>query len=275
MVAGMDAFTQLAQIALAIADTSGLDEVCDSLESGRLTRGATAAMRAAVAGGNATLESNLRALLEIWSANPNLPGSVLALVLRASVASVTAFRTHVPTTQVVWTGPRVEGSFLRATREIVREILRGAQDELLVVGYWIAARDDGDGIIEEVITLLAEAMSRGVKVNVVIDERVRPDGRDNRGILVSVWPVGLALPKILTWRLPPGDQHLKLHAKVLVSDRRDALVTSANLTLYALDRNMEMGVRVVGSPAADIARHFNLLEVQGVLETYGEHRILP
>ena len=144
-----------------------------------------------------------------------------------------------------------------------------------MVGYWIAARDDGEGIIEELIAALAEAVARGVTMTVIIDERVRADGRDNRGILVSAWPVGLALPKILTWRLPVGDQHLKLHAKVLVSDRRDALVTSANLTFYAMDRNMEMGVRIVGGPAADIARHFDLLARGGVLELYGEEQASP
>jgi phosphatidylserine/phosphatidylglycerophosphate/cardiolipin synthase-like enzyme len=67
---------------------------------------------------------------------------------------------------------------------------------------------------------------------------------------------------------------LKLHAKVLVADRGDALVTSANLTSYAMDRNMEMGARIIGQPAADIARHFDLLEAYGVLEPY-EARGLP
>jgi phosphatidylserine/phosphatidylglycerophosphate/cardiolipin synthase-like enzyme len=151
----------------------------------------------------------------------------------------------------------------------VRELLRRARVEVLVVGYWIAARDDGEGIIEEVITSLAEAVMRGTGVRVIVDERVRPDGRDNRSILVSAWPHSIALPRILTWHLPRGNQHLKLHAKVLVADRRDALVTSANLTSYAMDLNMEMGVRIVGHPAGDIAKHFDLLEAAGILEPYG------
>src|SRR4029453_14853096 len=108
---------------------------------------------------------------------------------------------------------------LRATSEVVRELLRGAKSELLVVGYWIAARDDGEGIIEEVIASLADAVTRGAIVSVVVDGAVRSGGRKNRYILVSAWPVGVALPKLLTWRLPPSDQHLKLHAKVLVADR--------------------------------------------------------
>lgn len=276
MVAGTDAFIRLAELARAIADASGLETVCSALDAGRLSRGSTAATRAAVAEGNATVESHLRSLQEAWSfADPDLSGPALALVLRTSVASVAEFHRQAPATQLVWTGPKVEGSFLRATREVVRELLRGAQAELLVVGYWIAARGDGEGIIEEVVASLADAVTRGVVVSVVVDERVRLDGRDNRHILVSVWPVGVALPKFLTWRLPPGDQHLKLHAKVLVADRRDALVTSANLTSYAMDRNMEMGVRIVGQPAVNIARHFDLLEAHGILEPYDDRRGPP
>jgi phosphatidylserine/phosphatidylglycerophosphate/cardiolipin synthase-like enzyme len=144
-----------------------------------------------------------------------------------------------------------------------------------VVGYWIGARDDGEGIVEEVIALLAEAVERGVSTTVVIDERARRNGRDNRDILLSLWPRGATRPEILTWHLPPDDQHLKLHAKTLVADRHDALITSANLTSYALGRNMEMGVRIVGRPAFDIARHFDLLACGGILEPYLENQGLP
>ena len=267
---------RLAEIALALTDASGLETVCSALEGGGLSREATAATRAAVAGGNATVESCLRSLQEVWTrAGSALSAEAIALLLRTSVASVAAFRRRVPATQVAWTGPKVEGSFLRATREVVREILREARMELLVVGYWIAARDDGEGIIEEIIDSLAEAVGRGVSVTVIVDERLRPDGRDNRRILMSAWPPRVTRPKILTWRLPPDDQHLKLHAKVLVADRRDALITSANLTSYAMDRNMEMGVRIIGHPALDIARHFDLLAGRGVLEPYGGERDLP
>jgi phosphatidylserine/phosphatidylglycerophosphate/cardiolipin synthase-like enzyme len=212
-------------------------------------------------------------LQKAWRlAGSDLSAEALALVLRASVASIATFRQRIPTTQVVWTGPKVDGSYLRATREVVREIIRGANAELLVVGYWIAAHDEREGVIEEVILSLADAVKRGVTVTIIADERVRGDGRDNRRILVSAWPTGISLPIILTWRLPPDDQHLKLHAKVLVADRRDALVTSANLTSYAMDRNMEMGVRIDGYRASDIARHFDLLVREGVLESYSRTR---
>jgi hypothetical protein len=36
-----------------------------------------------------------------------------------------------------------------------------------------------------------------------------------------------------------------------------------------------MGVRIVGHPAVDIARHFDLLEGHGVLEPYDDGREPP
>ena len=104
-----------------------------------------------------------------WS--QGLAGMALALALRSSLASAVECRDQLPATQVVWTGPKVEGSYLRSTREVVRELLRDARQDILVIGYWIAARDEGEGIIEEVITSLGIAVRRGVEVTVIVDER--------------------------------------------------------------------------------------------------------
>ena len=58
----------------------------------------------------------------------------------------------------------------------------------------------------------------------------------------------------------------KLHAKVIVADRRDALVTSANLTHAGLLENLEMGLRIQGVTAGTLVRHFDLLIEEGILE---------
>ena len=258
---------RLAEIALALSDAGGLNDVCIALENGRLLIDSTAPVRSSVAGGSSTIEAHLRVLQSLWSSQASaLSAFSLAIALRASVAAAGLCRRRQPVTQVVWTGPKVEGSFLRSTREVVRGLLRGACRDLLVIGYWISARDAGEGIIEEVIASLGEAVNRGVSVKVIVDERERIDGRDNQQVLLDAWPTGVPLPRLFTWRLPADDRYLKLHAKVLVADGEDALVTSANLTFYAMDRNMEMGVRVIGDPAGSIADHFYRLIETGVLE---------
>jgi len=259
---------RLAEIALQLSNSGALEEVCAALESGRLDFRSTGPVRSALSGGSTLVEARVRVLQDLWRTQAGLAASAVALALRSSVAAADERRSQLPATQVVWTGPKVDGSYLRSTREVVRELMRAAQHDIFVIGYWIAARDDREGIIEEVITSLGLAVDRGVRTTVIVDERQRPDGRNNRQALVDAWSPGVPLPRILTWRLPSDDRHLKLHAKVLVADGADALVTSANLTFYAMDRNMEMGVRVSGAPAKAISDHFQRLIKTGVIEDF-------
>lgn len=148
------------------------------------------------------------------------------------------------------------------------DILSGAKSDLLVVGCWLAGDTAADGVVQQIVSHIADAAQRGLRIRVVLDRTARPHGRSNRELLLSFWPADVELPPLLTWRTPEDDAHLKLRAKVIVADRRDALVTSANLTTHAMDLNMEMGVRVQGSPARSIADHFDLLIARGILEPY-------
>jgi len=267
----IDTIKHFSEIALAISEACGLDVVCSALESGRLSKDSTSAMRASISSGNKSIEVLLPSLQKVWvRLDENLTGQTIALILRTCVTSAILLHLQKQTAQVVWTGPKVNGSFLRDTREVMREILRQTKEELLVVGYWITVQDNKERLIEDFISSLSDAVKRKVKVKLIFDERVRPNGYDNRSILLSVWPVGIPLPKILTWHLPKDDKYIKLHAKVLVSDRHDALVTSANLTSYAMEKNMEMGIRICGQPSVDIVKHFELLEANGIVEPYKE-----
>ena len=64
--------------------------------------------------------------------------------------------------------------------------------------------------------------------------------------------------------------HASMHAKTAIADDRVALVTSANLTGHALDRNMELGLLVRGGDVPRIlATHFDGLVAQGVLSVVG------
>ncbi|MCK6475942.1 MAG: DISARM system phospholipase D-like protein DrmC [Phycisphaerales bacterium] len=256
----------LAEVASALFDAGGLDEVYSAVASGRLSPDSTAPVVEALSGGSLAAAAAIQRLQALWRGEGSLcSGPEVAAALRVAGSMAALHATRSGGVQVVWTGPDVIGSHLRATREVVREIVRKASEDILVVGYWITANKEAQGIIEEFIRELAAAVVRDVEVTIIVDERVRPDGRDNRSVLWRTWPAGVQHPRLLTWRLPSEDPHLKLHAKVLVADRRDALVTSANLTSQAMDRNIEMGVRVGQSHAELIADHFRRLEAAGIL----------
>ncbi|MCG7980270.1 MAG: DISARM system phospholipase D-like protein DrmC [Candidatus Thiodiazotropha endolucinida] len=259
----------LAQSVRQLINAGAFGEVISAIQSGLLTVQSGSASIAKLAAGRTGVQAALMRLLRSWNEQfDSQSNPVFALQLAAIKEAVVLTSSEATPTEVVWSGPKVEGSYLRATRQVVQDIIVAAQTELLVVGYWLAGKEDHEGIINDIIELIADAVTRGVNVTMVLDEGEKGYGKNNRDTLVSLWPKTLPLPQLLTWRIPADEKHLKLHAKVLVSDRHDALVTSANLTMYALDRNMEMGVRIQGQPSERIFLHFQQLRLQKVLTTY-------
>ena len=257
---------RLASLVLRLANAGALDDTLDAIRGGRVTTESGAATLGGVAAGRVGVDALLRELVELWKhEHKAVAGHDFAALLEAIADGARAERARSPKTEVVWTGPKVEGSHLRATRQVVQDIIQGARTNLLVVGYWIAGRGDNEGIINDVVDQIADAVRRGAAVTMVLDQGEKPYGKNNREILLDLWPDEIAPPTMLTWEIPEAEKHLKLHAKVLVADRHDALVTSANLTMYAMDRNMEMGVRVTGNAGERIAHHFDLLRQNKVL----------
>jgi phosphatidylserine/phosphatidylglycerophosphate/cardiolipin synthase-like enzyme len=56
-----------------------------------------------------------------------------------------------------------------------------------------------------------------------------------------------------------------MHAKVLLVDDSDLLVTSANFTHHGQAVNVEYGLRLSGEPARRTAVFFKAIEEQGIL----------
>ena len=87
----------------------------------------------------------------------------------------------------------------------------------------------------------------------------------------KVWDVFTKKPKVYTWT-PSGEHpYTSLHAKCLVVDRLDALVTSANFAFHGLESNPELGLSVMGPQATSIFERFEHLISEGILTewTYG------
>ena len=173
----------------------------------------------------------------------------------------------------VWTGPEVSGSEVRRTEAVVSEIVASANKDLLIVGYWLVT---STAQIRTLIDQLIEKARAGVSIRFVFDPGEKAGGPDNFAALHERWPSDLngAPRRVYTWSdellkatSRSGYQYdRKLHAKVIVADKRDALVTSANLTHAGLLENLEMGLRIQGATSAAVVRHFDLLIGEGVLE---------
>jgi len=190
-------------------------------------------------------------LVKAWKKVPELDGAAVSLALRSASAG---YRTAKAESQVevVWSGPEGEVD-VRLTYAVLIEVIRSAQRRLTLVSF-AAYR------VKEVGEALRIAARAGVEVRVVLDggtEAARAfDASD--GIALYTWPPTL---------LPEHDpQHASLHAKASIADDQLAFVTSANLTGYALDRNMELGLLVRGGEVPRLlAAHFEGLIDTGVL----------
>lgn len=171
--------------------------------------------------------------------NKKIPRDVIALVLEAAIESLQMGRKASEQIDLSWTGPAqfsVEG---RSNISIVDEMLQTAKDTITVVGYSLT--DDARRIVH----LIEEAMKNNVEVIFVIhhDEK-----SDNISVLKKIWKY-YKRPKIYTREPESKDIYFKIHAKMVVVDSLDMLVTSANLTWHGMSNNFEMGLRVRGKTA--------------------------
>jgi len=146
-----------------------------------------------------------------------------------------------PDIEVVCTAPFGVGVPVRTTFATSMDMIRCAKREILVVGYLFTegARD----VLQELCDADRE---RGVAVTFVGNRL-----REHLQIFRSVWTPETRRPRLLSREADPNDTMAAMHAKLLVCDRCDALVTSANLSSHGLHRNIEIGVRV-RSPSMSI-----------------------
>jgi len=249
------------------------DAIVDALAAGKLTPG-SGPMGISNALKGHTGSHNLKEFLKAWeSSASHLDAQDVTAAVKAALACYRLAQGRAHTVDAVWTGPDVPGSEVRRTEAVVSEIVAGAEKELLIVGYWLVT---STAQIKALVDLLMQKARSGVQVRFVFDPGEKSSGSDNFTALNERWSSELeAAPRtVYSWSegltkamSKSGQQYdRKLHAKVIVADRHDALVTSANLTRAGLLENLEMGLRIQGSMAGAVVRHFDLLISEGILE---------
>lgn len=191
--------------------------------------------------------------------NDALPRSEAAAYLRGYAAAQLRAREAVQV-RTVWSGPSTPGVPVRATAQVLVEVIDGAREELLAMTY--AARP-----YPALTEALSKATARGVHTHVVVETLAGA-----RGLLSGHEPAGAfaAVPGLCLWhwvRDPAIDAFSRQHAKLAVADRQVLFMGSANLTESAARRNIEAGVLVRGGDAPQrAAEHIVELQRRGVLQ---------
>ncbi len=255
--------------ALAAASRQDLVRLANLLEAGLLTPPPSAlALRDHI---DAAQAAPLAQYLGELVARDMSPAHI-ALLLRALAAGAPAADASSSSVEVVVSGPDAAGG-ARDTGVVMRQLFARAHRRVLAVGFAVhqgksvfstlAERLDSDDAFEA--TLCIDV--RRQPGNTTIDRHILR--RFANEFVRNEWP-GSRLPRV--YYDPRSLEHAgrrasSMHAKCVVIDGAEALVTSANFTEAAQERNIELGLLVTSrSVAQRIEGHFTSLIQQANLE---------
>lgn len=197
-----------------------------------------------------------------WRGNEGLTPTELASALRAASAT-SALSEKCGRTQLVWTGPSTGLVPIRHTEQVLCELIESARERLFLVSF--VAYEVG-----AVLRALRMACERGAQVDVLLESSVEHGGRVSHDSVKNM-KESLAAANFYIWgndkKEEAGLAGGAVHAKCAVADGCLAFVTSANLSVAAMERNMECGILVAGGllPGA-LHRHLEALIATGIVE---------
>lgn len=166
-------------------------------------------------------------------------------------------------TEVVWTGPTAGSVPIRRIDQVLYDLILNAKKNIMLLTFAAAK-------IERLKTALVEASHRDVKIRLVLEFDEESEGQLSRSALEAFSGSIKHNAEIFYWPLEKRERNVhgrpgKLHAKCAIID--DAtLISSANLTDDAFNRNIELGVLVQGGQIPNqIFKHIELLIQHGIL----------
>ncbi len=208
------------------------------------------------------IREQVGAFLDLWQASaPTMSGASVALALSAAAQAVAAERSQ-ERLELVWTGPDSRLIPLRRTDQALLQLIDGAQATLHIVSFAVYR-------IEAIARALVRAATRGVAISLYLETPDASEGRIAYNTLVAFGAEVRQSARIYVWPLekrPRSEdgRHGSLHAKVAIADGHTMLVSSANLTEYAMTLNMEVGVMINGGTSPErVAEHLGRLVEQG------------
>ncbi|MDX2100099.1 MAG: DISARM system phospholipase D-like protein DrmC [Leptolyngbyaceae cyanobacterium bins.59] len=181
-------------------------------------------------------------LIDLWQSEAQgVDGTALAISLSTAAHCQTQMHQEL-SVELVWTGPNPIALPLRRTDQTLLQLVRDAQQDLLIVSFAIYN-------IPEIVQALIAALDRGVSVRLIAETPEASNGKVSFGMFATFGTEILERSQVYVWpreKRPTDEQgrYGSLHAKCAVCDRHHLFISSANLTEYAMSLNLEMGVLI-------------------------------
>lgn len=179
-------------------------------------------------------------LASAWEAHPQMGIIALVNCLRAASKTATVLDSR-ESVEMVWTGPFTDIIPSRHTEQIFIDVIESAKRSLFIISYATYKYEPLESAIEF-------AIRNGATVKILLESSKDQGGRlepDSISRYRKLFPSALLYSwdgKIDNNQSYPGC----VHAKCAVADSEKAIITSANLTGAAMEKNMELGTLITG-----------------------------
>jgi hypothetical protein len=256
---------------LAILNSLPADQVAalaEALESRRVSLSSSASTLAGQVGGSASLVAEAFRRLR----TDGFVDAQAATLLAVAHASRTAAADANPRVDLVISGPDVPGIPTAATDATVHSLFLEARQEIVVAGYAFHHA-------AEILEPLARRLQETPTLKVILHVDIRRDYQDTSSASSIVvrfaqdfwkhqWPWQ---PRPEVWYDPRAvainrEERACLHAKFIAIDGHTVLITSANFTEAAQQRNIEAGIILRSPPRTrQLIDYFRALRQKGLL----------
>lgn len=150
--------------------------------------------------------------------------------------------------EILATGSEFIKKGTRAVEPVMEEIIRDSKSEIHIMAYIFTPK------AIHLLDLLKNVAERGVRIVIIINNLYSL----KKSIVQKLINLTKELPniKIFDFKDSKGSQ---LHAKIVISDRRKAVVGSANFSWGGLYTNYEIGLLIEGDQAWKLAEMSDML----------------
>lgn len=151
--------------------------------------------------------------------------------------------------QILATGPEFLKEGIRGTGPVIEEMIKNSEKEIQIMAYVISLH------ASKFLDLLDDALKREVSITIILnklgeqDEKIKTKIKKMKRQYVKL--------KVIDFTDTDGGD---LHAKVIVVDRKKAVIGSANFSWHGMSHNYEIGVQLEGDSAWKLGKIIDEIE---------------
>jgi len=197
-------------------------------------------------------------LVVSWRTHAVSPDELASMLLAAGHVFTQAMSRQ--SIELVWTGPTTPIVSARRTEQALLQVINSAEHTLFITSF--VAYD-----VSTIVKALNAAADRGVAVSMLLELSQEHGGSLDFDVIGKMRTL-VSRAQLYAWRDKTAlFSEGRVHAKVAVADGKMCFITSANLTGYAMDRNMEAGVLITGGHIPGLLdEHLRALAALNVIE---------